>query len=606
MRARLRTWPIVVYRYGVQIQDPANPAQRLNEQRLPPAILQEADRMQALWNQLCEAFAKQQEAYRQLVGSSSAVQRVTEQLHQASAALSEARTALKQARQRLRTKRHADLQPSEDAVVRAQRAKSQLLNELNEARRISKRTHSAELRTLREHFTVTVARLARTCPIDWSNREYVKEKFRRAMRHILATGGGPPRPNVSEPKTFHFHYHFGGGGIPVVSCTFASEAGGDAPARWILGRSRRVNIRAIPSTAFDEDLPKGQRKSLIRTQGLFRIAGLTLPLTVYLHRPLPTGSFVKNATLFGRQIHGPGYRRRGPVGEATTARWEWALLLSVEAPPSDSAHTPRPERIGALDVGYRLVGKKQLRLGVLGDSDGHIEELRLPEKILQAFRHKQALQTQKDTLLEQTKEQLRHLTWPEPLPPQAAAIRQQLTSIRFTGLSTLLRLLETHHLAGPVLELLQSWADQTTRLVRERRGLETRYLRHREWYYRNLALHICRQYSTLVIEILDLKSIASDDNPPDPMLDQAAKYRRLVAPSSFLSCLEHAATKTGTRIVRVPAAYSTRTCSVCQAVLRETGPDLILQCPKGHLWDQDENAVRNLLRLGQEQLAHAS
>ena len=606
MRARLRTWPIVVYRYGVQIQDPANPAQRLNEQRLPPAILQEADRMQALWNQLCEAFAKQQEAYRQLVGSSSAVQRVTEQLHQASAALSEARTALKQARQRLRTKRHADLQCFEDAVVTAQRAKTRLVNELNEARRISKRTLSAELRTLREHFTVTVTRLARTCPIDWNNREYVKEKFRTALRHILATGGKAPRPSSSEPKTFHFHYHFGGGGIPVVSCTLASEAGGDAPARWILGRSRRVNIRAIPSGAFDEDLPKGQRKSLIRSQGLFHIAGLTLPLTVYLHRPLPAGSFVKNATLFGRQLHGPGYRRRGTVGEATPARWEWALLLSVEVPPADSINTTRPVRVGALDVGYRLVGKRQLRLGVLGDRDGHIEELRLPEKILQAFRHKQALQAQKDTLLEQTKEQLRHLTWPDPLPPQAAAIREQLTSVRFTGLSTLLRLLETHHLAGPVLDLLQSWADQTTRLVRERRGLEERYLRHREWYYRNLALRICQQYSTLIVEVLDLKRIASNDNPRDPMLDQAAKYRRLVAPSSFLSCIEHAATKTGTRIVRVPAAYSTRTCSVCQAVLRETGPDLILQCPNGHLWDQDENAVRNLLRLGQEQLAHAS
>lgn len=488
----------------------------------------------------------------------------------------------------------------------AQRTKTQLLNELNEARRISKRTLSAELRALREQLIVTVTRLARTCPIDWNNREYVKEKFRTALRHILASGGKPPRPNFSEPKAFHFHYHFGGGGIPVASCTLATKAGADAPARWILGRGRRVNIQAIPSAAFDEDLPKGQRKSLIRTQGLFCIAGLTLPLTIYLHRPLPAGSFVKNATLFGRQIHGPGYRRRGSVGEATPARWEWALLLSVEVPPSESTHTARPERIGALDVGYRLVGKRQLRLGVLGDADGHIEELRLPEKILQAFRHKQALQVQKDTLLEQTKEQLRHLTWPEPLSPQAEAIRERLTSIRFTGLSTLLRLLETHHLAGPVLDLLQSWADQTTRLVRERRGLETRYLRYREWYYRNLALRICQQYSRLVIEVLDLKSIASDDNPPDPILDQAAKYRQLVAPSLFLSCLEHAATKTGTRIVKVPAAYSTRTCSVCQAVLRETGPDLILQCPKGHLWDQDENAVRNLLRLAQEQLAHAS
>ncbi len=595
MRARLRTWPVLVYRYAVQLYDPANPDQRLRNNALPAALLQEADRMQALWNQLCDAYNNYRQASQELMTSDAAVTPLVKKLQEANSALDEARSALKLARRRVHAIRHPELSPFEEAVTAAKHVRAQHLNDLNEARRSARNRLIGELKELRNRFNRAVVEIVSTCPITWCHREYVKEKFLRALNILRSKGGSGPQPNFSDPRALHFHYRFSGGGLLIEHPIRGAKI---VKTGWMFGRNKRVNMRTVSEIAFDPDLTKGQRKSLIRTQAIFSVAGITLPLTVYFHRPLPQGSYLKAGTLVGRQIHGPGYRCGESVGEVTPARWEWSLQLTLEVPPTEPATITRSERIGALDLGYRLVNESSLRIGVVGSSDGYLEELRLPEKIVRAFQYKRDLESQRDKVLQEMKEALRRVAWPDPLPAQAAAIQQRLTLVRSTGLRTLLRLFETHRLIGPAVDLLQTWAEQTSSSNRELHGLQARYRRHREWYYRNLAARLCRQYSTLIVEDLNLKDMVRIDKREHPSLAMGAMYRNLAALSRFLSCLEQAAAKHGTRLIRVNPMYSTRTCSICQAVLKEAGPEVMLKCPNGHLWDQDENAVKNLLRMG--------
>ena len=60
-----------------------------------------------------------------------------------------------------------------------------------------------------------------------------------------------------------------------------------------------------------------------------------------------------------------------------------------------------------------------------------------------------------------------------------------------------------------ILDLLRAWADRSTKMLREARGLERRFLGHREWFYHNLARDLCCRYQQISIVALDPKDTAS-------------------------------------------------------------------------------------------------
>jgi len=74
--------------------------------------------------------------------------------------------------------------------------------------------------------------------------------------------------------------------------------------------------------------------------------------------------------------------------------------------------------------------------------------------------------------------------------------------------------------------------------------------------------------------------------------------------SAFLRTkLDHAVVKTGSRIVRVNARNTSKTCSACGWVWESmTLGDRVFQCEKcGLVLDRDVNAARNIERLGVRQ-----
>ncbi|MBI4468384.1 MAG: transposase [Acidobacteria bacterium] len=84
------------------------------------------------------------------------------------------------------------------------------------------------------------------------------------------------------------------------------------------------------------------------------------------------------------------------------------------------------------------------------------------------------------------------------------------------------------------------------------------------------------------------------------MLKHADRYRQIAAIGEFKSILQHQARKRHARLLDGEAAYSTITCFTCGA-RAEGGAALVLQCPNGHKFDQDENAAKWFLaRIGQE------
>lgn len=74
-----------------------------------------------------------------------------------------------------------------------------------------------------------------------------------------------------------------------------------------------------------------------------------------------------------------------------------------------------------------------------------------------------------------------------------------------------------------------------------------------------------------------------------------SEYLGRFANLSFLRrALIEAAVKTQTEITKIPARNTTVACHTCGEIVENTGA-LLLSCSRGHQWDQDANAGKNLL-----------
>jgi transposase len=123
--------------------------------------------------------------------------------------------------------------------------------------------------------------------------------------------------------------------------------------------------------------------------------------------------------------------------------------------------------------------------------------------------------------------------------------------------------------------------------------LSERLIGRRRWIYRNFAVRLCRNYGTLILKKIPIQKLNRSSNA----MHSAGRYQSWASPTELSSFIRHAALSTGTLIKEAESAFSTTTCADCGAQATQTG-NVILNCPAGHSWDQDQNAARNLLSQG--------
>ncbi|HEV8712945.1 MAG TPA: hypothetical protein VGX03_08970 [Candidatus Binatia bacterium] len=392
------------------------------------------------------------------------------------------------------------------------------------------------LHNLQQAFLAEARRLTGACSASWAGREWTLDQFLAATTRFFKKHSGPPKQKLGPPQEVHFQHRFTSGGLPVER---------------IFGRSQRLHLEPVSSEAFNPLLPQRQRKRLARTRGKFQAGTATLAFHALLHRPLPAGAYLKAAALIGRQVVRSGYHCHPEGGHRTPPRWVWSLQLTIEVPPTVMPAERAKKPVAALHVQPQVWSSGQLRIGMLIDSTGREEALFLPEDVLASWRYKRRLQGQADQLLAETKRRLRCLPRPTQLSSATLSLFDQLRTARAPGLWRLLQLLEETGATGEMLEILQHWADHSTKLWREARGLEQHYLGHRNWFYRNVVSQLCRRYQRLIVTTLDTQAFPLErQEKGESPANEAATYRQLASPSRFLVFLQQAAIKTGTEIKR--------------------------------------------------------
>lgn len=298
-----------------------------------------------------------------------------------------------------------------------------------------------------------------------------------------------------------------------------------------------------------------------------------------LHRPLPDGCRIKRATVFLRKI--------GPRDE-----WCCQFVLEVKEP----ALTTNPNSV-AIDLGWRERSSGALRIGWLVGSDGRSEEIILPAAIRSGMDRADSLRSTRDLNFGTARAEL--CAWMKQKAISFGDASKDIEKWRSPG-----------RLAGLVLAWakrrfvddddmflkMEAWRKQDLHLWAWESSQRSGVLRRRKDWFRCFAKKLAGDYGTLVLEQFDLRSVQKRSE--DKTENETSRHNRVIAaPSEFRMVLNNAFTRVGGYVLSVDPAHTTTTCHACSSIEEfDQAADLSHRCSKcGVVWDQDENAARNLL-----------
>jgi hypothetical protein len=310
-----------------------------------------------------------------------------------------------------------------------------------------------------------------------------------------------------------------------------------------------------------------------------------------LHRPLPGD---------GRIMWAWAQRRR--LG----TRWRWELCLALEsmafgAPPRVSG----PQHTACINLGWRLLPSGDIRVGYLVGSDGEKRELTLPRIIRDKLDHADSLRAIRDRNLDAVKAALANVDWsglPEELRTQAATLQQWKSHERLTRF-----IREWSRITGEVpaeiawisdaFTVADAWRRQNRHLYQWEAHERSKAFGRRLDYYRQIATTIARQYTTVRVNKIDLRTFQQLRGDPAHDQEPAQRQQRTIAALAELrSALQLCCSNNGATFVEAPAVNITVTCHVCSGQCTwDRAAELVHVCEHcGAEWDQDENAARNI------------
>ena len=427
-------------------------------------------------------------------------------------------------------------------------------------------------------------------PIHCDARQAVYERFVETVKRYLKglkNKGGEGLQN-GKPRVKK--------GLDRINIPFNDRTGGKE-TDFLFGRCKRFSLKEKP---FPET-----------TVGKFLLGNQYMRFKAVIHRPLPKDAIFKRLSL---------------VGEFTPSfGWDWYITLLLEVSPKSPAvriDLPSTGRTAALDIGWRIF-EEYIRIGVIADSDGNVFELRLPMdrtngKIASqiewltakkgehdmkriSFDSLRTIGAEIDADIEKIKKDLKAL-----FPQMPDALRPSVQGWHMSKGSTLKRLcrqMEDYRHEFKVqpagLDILQDWRRRHVQMRRRETFVRQTLMGSRDFLYQQIAVNLAENYDRLVWEgDLNLKKLA--ETTADGMnrwaIENAQKFRHLVAPSTLKQKIAGAFRKRNREIVPEKTAFTTITCFQCGATMDPT-PKLEITCATcGYSDDQDITAARNLLR----------
>ncbi len=312
------------------------------------------------------------------------------------------------------------------------------------------------------------------------------------------------------------------------------------------------------------------------------------------------------------------YKLRAQKDAAGKLRW--FFIPTFELPCSSE---PEPRRFAGVDVGWRTSGDEDFKhVHSWSEVRGYRSyELTIsPNRWSRRYNHRQAALSADDQFpIEMTPVGLRDFasrraTLLRDLKAKMAeALKRQnhlpanWDRIGRRGIARMMT--DSKSPESPVLQSLRSeydtWAKRDEELARTYRTAWAMVSENLDKQRRQIARDILSGVTDVGIEALDVKQMAQAENQGTTNWERHIenvqdRSRQLTGPAKFLSILVNAARKMGKRVHQIDPCRTSKTCSQCGHV-NEIGVEEEFTCSGcARKWNRDENAARNLERLGRE------
>jgi predicted RNA-binding Zn-ribbon protein involved in translation (DUF1610 family) len=514
-------------------------------------------------NKLVELERRRRDEIAKLLGNDTTVARLTSLVVKLEDRLTRLRTKVKQKSQQAgkRTNQRVSVKWTL-AALKLVRAR------LRPAKDVARQTMQAAIKTA-NHASNERRKVERAaCGVYWGTYLLIEDAVDAATR---------------QPTPPHFKPYRNEGRIGV-------QLQGGETVSTLFGDDTRIRIAPVPADTWSKGI--GHRRRHSRTTLHLRIGStddrqpIWAVFPMILHRPMPEGALVKRVVVKRRML---------------ADRERWTALITVHEP--DRTSGVADGKMVAMDLGWRARGDA-LRVAYTMDTEGKTREILVSPDILSGLDKADSIRSIRDKLFDRARDLLvgfvkSGLMSQELLDrtKHAHAWRSPLKLTRF------LAFWKQNRVAGDddVFEWLTYWFHRNRHLWQYEAGTRKRTLLRRRETFRVLAAQLANKYQTLVLEDFNLADVAEKPAPEQadsPRDRNARAQRHAAAPSELRSVLLNAF---GKDRVYVAPQNTTRRCASCDHVNDwEDQAALKLTCNNcGEVFDQDENACRNLLRAAQ-------
>jgi transposase len=342
---------------------------------------------------------------------------------------------------------------------------------------------------------------------------------------------------------------------------------------------------------------------------------------IILHRPLPPDAVIKRLTVHRKM------RFRGlasPTKEiGPRPDWQLDVTVTTSAPLAD-----RKENKGllAMHFGWRQRPDGTVRVAVWADQHGNFGELVLPLEerrhrgddpkvpsftgsVLTRIRYADDLRSIRDKNFDGARDGL--ATWlglhgdivPAWLAEKTSSLSQWRSPAR---LAMVVRRWANERFAGDeeIFELVEAWRRQDYHLWTWQDTQRLKSTRHRRQLYRKMAVTLARSYDRVVWGNFVIADVAKKPEPGSPadveVRNQSAnRTRQAAAVGDLRMAISQAFLSRGGDQLTISCEDETVTCHACHhvnAIKRHAFEAVDMTCTGcGAQWDQDENAVKNVL-----------
>ncbi len=532
-----------------------------------PCVLEERDRMVAMWNALVDLDREcDRMTHESMMGDPE-----YRTAHEALDAAWDRYRAVLNARNEERAKTRQKATTADEALRSAvAERKAAQVEGWKQAKRW-RLANKARMDEIRAHRKAEQKKIRQVSGLYWANYNDVMDRYNAAYSTCLKRGR----------KTRHIDPNRDGGCLAVQFQSTKSGLGA-APSEVVGGGLSMLRIEAVGPGVYS--MGTTARTRGCRTWCDMRVdaAGHVVRFPVWLHRPLPENGRIKAARLT--------WKRRG---EKIAGK----LCLTVSMSAGGYAAVNESSSACGVDLGWRLRPDGGLLAATVVGTDGETKRVCLDARWMAGMDQVERLSSHIDDGLLEVAAAVRDMeSPPAPITEAVAGWRPGLGArhVDATALHAAVRLLG-FDVPAPVLH----WYRRYRHLLVWRDNLRAKLIGRRREVFRLAAREIARSYRVIGIEKLDLAKMArvKKSDFGDNELFPAARAQRVRAcVHEFANWIRHQARKHGAEVVEA-TSYTTMRCRDCgQLTKQKDRSRVVWMCEKcGAVWDQDVNAAGNLM-----------